>query len=196
MVLCTTLRAQTPVPTSFSFPVPVTFTQEHHNFDMIANEFGIHIVYDSSQSIVHSVIGVSGHLLSRSVVFTNISGLVRPAISSHVRNGIEELHVAFRNGNDIQLCRSTDGGENWSTPQNSSRFSETYSQTSRLQIAAERDIIHVTGDTGTDQEVLYSRYNLQQNSWDEFFNITDENNQFGDSVVVIHPHCQDSCRLE
>ena len=186
MVLCTTLLAQTPVPTSFSFPVQATFTMEHHNFDMVANELGIHIVYDSSQSIVHSLIGVNGHLLRRSVVVSNISGLVRPAISSHVRNWMEELYVAFRNGNDIQLRRSTDGGITWITPQNSSRFSETYSQTNRLQIAAEGDFIHVTWDTDLDQEVLYSRYNLLQNSWDEFFNITDESKQFGDSVVVMH----------
>ncbi len=43
--------AQTPVPTSFSFPVPVSFTADYHNFDMVANELGMHIVYPSSSSI-------------------------------------------------------------------------------------------------------------------------------------------------
>ncbi len=180
--------AQTPVPTNFTFPVPVTFTAGLHNFDMVANELGMNIVYPSGSGIRYALVGVNGRLISDMEVVPNVSGNIRPSISSHVRNGIEELHIAYRSSDTIYIRRSTDGGLSWTTPQNNFRLAQTSASTNRLQMAADGDYVHVTWDTGTDEEVLYARYNLLQANWDEFMNLTDEATQIanGDTIIVYH----------
>lgn len=179
-------RAQSPLPNSFVFSVPLNFTVELNNYDIVSDEKGMHIVYPSGSSIRHVLVGASGLIIIDTIIATYISGPIRPSISTHRRNGVEELNVAYRNADSIYIRRSTDGGRTWLIPLNASTPSWTSASTDRLQMAAEGIFVHVTWDTGTDQEVLYSRYDLERNTWDGFYNVTDENNQTGDTIIAIH----------
>lgn len=81
-----------PAPTSFSFPLFFSLSgYDVHNYNMIANELGIHVIYPSGSSIVHHLYGFRGQLLNRSTVVANVTGEILPVISSQVRNGIEEV---------------------------------------------------------------------------------------------------------
>ena len=189
-VVCLQLTsfAQTPVPTSFTFPIPLSFLSDPHGFGMTADETGMHLVYLSGTTIRHALIGANGRVLLDTTIAVNLSGNPRVAVSSTVRNDMEELDVVYRNGDSIYVKTSTDGGSTWITPVNSVRYARTSTASKRIECKGDGDLINVTWDTGSDGEVLYERYNHGANppGWEQYFNVTDESNQTSDSVIVSH----------
>jgi hypothetical protein len=184
------LLGQIPEPEICAYPMSVVYNVPAHHYDMVANEMGIHILYDSSHCIIHSLIGNNGRMLMRSVVDSQLPDPLILSVCSVKRGSNEILYAVYRDGDTIVLVNSTNGGMNWYYPTNNMLYARNESPSNRISVVGDTARIHVTWDICDTNQIYYANYDIASTPthWNPVKWVTDTTEQInnGDSVVVYH----------
>lgn len=184
--------SQVPSAQEQFFSAPIVFSGTRAQIDFVANQTGMHFLYDSATTIVHSLIGHNGSLLHRSIVVNGLSAAPVISMASAKIGVAEHLFCVYRIEDTLKILRSTDAGQTWNTETNNSVSSNTTLPSGRISAIAEEQSVHVVWDgirednlDTTRASVHYRRYNLNANppNWSHYRLVTDGQSP-GDTVRV------------
>ncbi len=145
-----------------------------------ADKDGIHIVVheDNSNDIKYYLISSSGSTIRSATISTN------GQYPNIVGDG-NAVYVIYREGSNIRVKKSTNAGASWINRKNQYIGSN---ECSGIDAAINDDVIHTVwsiGDAnGYNMETNYKKYKPSNNSWVDFYNVTNYSGGYGTTPTV------------
>ncbi len=194
IILFTTVYSQTSPPQPLFFSTPMSFYGGSHDYDMVGNEQGFHLVTGTGGAVTYYLFKANGDVLWTA----NLGSGKNPAITTVISGVENHLYVVYKNDSYVfQIYKSTDAGKTWD---NVNTRSDTSAQESnRIKVTSFEDRLHITWDTYNSKMVYYANIQLPQMDWSDQKLVTNGNEGGKDSVgkwpTVVVSKMNDTTRV-
>jgi len=145
-----------------------------HHYDMLGDEMGFHLLVNQNGAVTHYLLDNDGQPITSPNNFTKTFETSGAKAASIAKAG-DKLAVVYEKNGDLKIWINNDGGlaNSWEvkTP-----YDNSGSGLQRISSKGYEDNIHITWDTGSTastKEIHYARFDLDDNAWYDYKNVSD-----------------------